>query len=283
MSSCHSSGCGGCPSQSGCGSAPKEEEFPKEPMLEGSSVKCVIGVVSGKGGVGKSLTTESLAVLLQRAGLQVGILDADVTGPSIPKAFGKNDAKAQGTQHAILPIVTKTGIKLMSVNVLLEDNKDPVVWRGPIMNNAIRQFWSNVEWGNLDVMLIDMPPGTGEVPLTVFQFLPVHAVVMVTSPQEAVGLIVEKSIRMAEKMDIPLLGVIENFAWFDCENCSKRHYLYGKSHLAEVRPEEDFCRIQVPLRPSYATLVDRGEIEEIEVPECEPLIEMVKTLCNFAM
>lgn len=197
-----------------------------------SQVKKVIGVVSGKGGVGKSLVTSTLAVLLRRKGLSTGILDADITGPSIPKAFGITQ-KAQGSDKGIYPVKTKTGIDLMSMNLLLENDTDPVVWRGPVIAGAVKQFWSDVIWEYEDYLFVDMPPGTGDVPLTVFQSLPINGIIIVTSPQELVSMIVEKAVNMANMMNIPILGVVENMSYVECPDCGKRLLYLAKAILTK--------------------------------------------------
>jgi len=236
-----------------------------ESMLESlnpmSSVKKVIAVVSGKGGVGKSLVTSLLAVMAQRAGYHAAILDADITGPSIPKAFGVHQ-KAYGDDNGILPVRTKTGIDLMSINLMLENETDPVVWRGPIIAGAVKQFWTDVVWNDVDFMFVDMPPGTGDVPLTVFQSLPIDGIVIVTSPQELVGMIVEKAVKMADLMNIPVLGLVENMSYFQCPDCGKIHEIYGKSRVAEIAAEKDIPVIgRIPVNPTLAAGCDQGLIE----------------------
>ncbi len=226
-----------------------------------SSVKKVIGIVSGKGGVGKSLVTSSLAVELNRRGYTTAVLDADVTGPSIPKAFGINE-KARGNEFGILPATTKTGIQLMSVNLLLENETDPVVWRGPVIAGTVKQFWSDVIWKDVDYMFVDMPPGTGDVPLTVFQSLPLDGIVVVTSPQELVSMIVSKAIKMAEMMNIPVLGVVENMSYFECKECKAQHKIFGESHIDEIAQQFGTQVLaKVPMDASLAKCVDTGSIE----------------------
>ena len=229
-----------------------------------SQVKKVIGVVSGKGGVGKSLVTSILAVLLRRKGLSTGILDADITGPSIPKAFGITQ-KAQGSDKGIYPVKTKTGIDLMSMNLLLENDTDPVVWRGPVIAGAVKQFWSDVIWEYEDYLFVDMPPGTGDVPLTVFQSLPVNGIIIVTSPQELVSMIVEKAVNMANMMDIPILGVVENMSYVECPDCGKKIAVFGESHIDEVAAEKGLKVLaKLPIDPETASLVDAGKIEDFK-------------------
>lgn len=229
-----------------------------------SHIQQVIGVVSGKGGVGKSLVTSLLAVLAQRSGKQAAILDADITGPSIPKVFGIN-SRALGDEQGIVPAETGTGIKLMSINLLLEDNSDPVVWRGPVIAGAVKQFWTDVCWGDVDYMFVDMPPGTGDVPLTVFQSLPVDGIVVVASPQELVEMIVEKAVKMARMMNVSVLGLVENMSYFECPTCHDKHYIFGKSHITELAAQFKIEHTaQIPIDPSLATLCDQGKIEAFQ-------------------
>ena len=204
-----------------------------EPQNKLSDIKHVIGVVSGKGGVGKSLVTAMLAVMMRRKGYETAILDADITGPSIPKAFGVTQ-KAFGNELGIMPAVTETGIEMMSVNLLLENDSDPVLWRGPIIGGTVRQFWTEVVWNDVDVMFVDMPPGTGDVPLTVFQSLPVDGIIVVTSPQELVSMIVGKAVKMAKMMNIPILGLVENMSYFKCPDCGKEHEIFSASRVDAV-------------------------------------------------
>lgn len=236
------------------------ESFLEKPN-ELSSIKKVIGVVSGKGGVGKSLITSLLAVSMQRKGFHSAILDADITGPSIPKAFGLKE-KAEGTETALLPVKTKTGIDVMSLNLLLENESDPVVWRGPVIGGVVKQFWTDVIWTDVDYMFVDMPPGTGDVPLTVFQSIPVDGIVVVTSPQELVTMIVEKAVNMAKMMNIPVLGLVENMSYFECPDCGKKHSIYGESHLEEVAESFGIDNIaRIPIDPKVAAACDKGMIE----------------------
>lgn len=226
-----------------------------------ASVKKVIAVVSGKGGVGKSLVTSLLAVAAQSAGKQAAILDADVTGPSIPKAFGLHD-RAEGSEEGLFPMQTKTGVRVMSVNLLLEKEDAPVIWRGPVISGMINQFWQEVIWGDVDYMFVDMPPGTGDVPLTVFQSLPVDGIVIVTTPQDLVTLIVKKAYNMAKMMNIPVLGLVENMSYFECPDCGKRHSIFGESKLDEVAKELGVPVLaRLPIDPKTAALVDRGAVE----------------------
>lgn len=229
-----------------------------------TNIRKVIGVVSGKGGVGKSLVTSMLAVLAQRSGKQTAILDADITGPSIPKVFGIS-GRAAGGEDGIIPAVAESGIRMMSINLLLEHSSDPVVWRGPLIAGAVKQFWTDVLWGDIDVMFVDMPPGTGDVPLTVFQSLPVDGIIVVASPQELVEMIVEKSVRMAGMMNIPVLGLVENMSYFECPTCHDKHYIFGESHIAELAAQYQIESIaQIPMDPALAALCDQGKIESFQ-------------------
>jgi Mrp family chromosome partitioning ATPase len=228
----------------------------------GSNIRHVIGIVSGKGGVGKSLVTASLANALAGTGARVGILDADITGPSIPKMYGLTGPAEALSETEILPLITSNGIKVMSLNLIMEDPEQAVIWRGPIIAGVVRQFWTDVVWGELDYLLVDMPPGTGDVPLTVFQSLPVDGIIVVTSPQELVGMIVGKAVKMAEMMNIPVLGIVENMSWFECDQCGKKHYIYGNSHIEETAASYGIKNIaQLPINPAFAQLGDSGNIE----------------------
>ena len=243
-----------------------------------SNVKKVIGVVSGKGGVGKSLVTSLLSVAMQRKGYRVGILDADITGPSIPKAFGLKE-RAMGTDTGIFPVTTKTGIEVMSINLLLDNDTDPVVWRGPVIAGAVKQFWTDVIWKDIDYMFIDMPPGTGDVPLTVFQSLPLSGIVIVTSPQELVSMIVEKAVKMAGLMNVPVLGMVENMSFFRCPDCGKEYSIFGESHIEQVAAAHGITRIaKLPINPKVASAVDAGCVELADTDELEPLAEFFTTL-----
>ena len=245
-------------------SSRKEPESLREQPHELSKIKKVIGVVSGKGGVGKSLVTSLLAVSTQRKGFKTAILDADITGPSIPKAFGIKE-KAQGTENGILPCKSKTGIEIMSVNLLLENDTDPVVWRGPVIAGAVKQFWTDVIWDDVDFMFVDMPPGTGDVPLTVFQSLPVDGIVIVASPQELVGMIVEKAVKMAGLMDIPVLAFAENMSYFLCPDCNTKHKIFGESNIKEIAKEYNVDTVaEIPMNNKLAAAVDAGVIELFE-------------------
>ncbi len=247
-----------------CGQSCSSRTEPQSLLVkphELSHIKKVIGVCSGKGGVGKSLVTSLLAVLAQRQGLKVGILDADITGPSIPRAFGLKE-KAGGSDSGIYPVRTKTGIDVMSLNLLLENDSDPVVWRGPVIAGAVGQFWTDVIWGDKDVLFIDMPPGTGDVMLTVCQTIPVDGLVLVTTPQELVEMIVEKALKMAGLMEIPVMAMVENMSYLPCPDCGKQIELFGKSHLDEIAQRYDIpLTAKLPIDPKLAGGIDKGMIE----------------------
>ena len=229
-----------------------------------SEVKHIVGVVSGKGGVGKSLVTSMLAVLLQREGFKVGILDADITGPSIPKAFGMRKVEVYGDDNGMIPPSTTTGIDVMSVNLLLGDETKPVVWRGAVISGTVQQFWKDTIW-NADVLLVDCPPGTGDVPLTVFQGLPLDGIVIVSSPQELVSMIVSKAANMADMMNIPVLGLVENMSYVKCPDCGKEIKVFGDSHIEEVAEKFGYELLaRIPMDPKLSALVDRGMIELME-------------------
>ena len=261
--------CEGCSgSCEGCSGSCSQQDLRAQahPM---SHVKRVVGVVSGKGGVGKSLITSLAAVMMNRRGYKTGILDADMTGPSIPLGFGVH-SRAQANSYGILPTETEKGIGIMSVNLFLDEETEPVIWRGAIVANTVKQFWTDVVWGDVDYLFVDMPPGTGDVPLTIFQSLPVDGIIVVASPQELVGMIVTKAVRMAQMMDIPILGIVENMSWFRCENCGEKHYIYGKSRLEEAAAKYGLKILaRLPIRPDIAAAVDAGKIEDVDFPEME--------------
>ncbi|MBQ5666720.1 MAG: Mrp/NBP35 family ATP-binding protein [Oscillospiraceae bacterium] len=260
-----------------CSSAQTPESFLVD-QNEFSDVKHVIGVVSGKGGVGKSLVTSLLAANMQKKGYRTAVLDADVTGPSIPKAFGITN-KATGSAAGIIPELSKTGIEVMSVNLLLQDETEPVVWRGPVIAGTVKQFWQDVVWNDVDYMFVDMPPGTGDVPLTVFQSLPVDGIVVVTSPQELVGMIVEKAVKMAGMMDIPVLAVVENMSGFRCPDCGKVHNIFGESHIDEIAEKYGIpVTAKIPMDPSVAAKCDAGDIEYCEENWLDPVVEKLANL-----
>lgn len=257
-------------------------EHSKQSMLEDlnqfSSIKNVIGVVSGKGGVGKSFVTAMLAVLLSRKGYKVGILDADITGPSIPKMFGIT-RKARGNELGIIPETTANNIKIMSVNLLLDKEDAPVVWRGPILANTVKQFWTEVVWEDLDYLFIDMPPGTGDVPLTVFQSIPLDGIVIVTSPQDLVSMIVKKAYNMAKMMNIPILGLVENMSYVKCPDCGKEINIFGESKLNEISNEIGIDILgRIPIDPVIAKLVDEGNFERFS---CDCLVEAAEKINNI--
>ncbi|HBI60300.1 MAG TPA: ATP-binding protein [Lachnospiraceae bacterium] len=231
---------------------------------EKSTIRKVIGVVSGKGGVGKSMVSSMLAVNFQRKGYHTAILDADITGPSIPKAFGIT-GRATGNEDGIYPVLSKTGIQTMSVNLLLEDTTDPVIWRGPVIAGTVKQFWQEVIWSDVDCMFVDMPPGTGDVPLTVFQAIPVDGIIVVTSPQELVSMIVAKAVKMAQMMDVPVIGIIENMSYVECPGCKERIEVFGKSHVDEVAMQYHLPVLgKIPMTPAIAAASDAGDIENLE-------------------
>ena len=235
----------------------------KEKLHEMSNVKKVIGIVSGKGGVGKSLVTSMMAVTMNKKGYKSAILDADITGPSIPKSFGLKD-KALAGSLGMYPVKSKSGIDIMSVNLLLENDTDPVVWRGPVIANAVKQFWSDVIWSDVDYMFIDMPPGTGDVPLTVFQSLAVDGIIIVTSPQELVSMIVSKAVKMAEMMNVPIIGLVENMSYFKCPDNNKEYKIFGESHIEDIANKYDLKVLaKVPIDPKIAEACDRGAIEDL--------------------
>lgn len=244
--------------QANCAHNPMDLLFP---LNQYSSIKKVIAVMSGKGGVGKSSVTAQLATAMAKRGHKVGVLDADITGPSIPQAFGVH-THASGTEGSIFPEETPEGIKIMSLNLLLQNETDPVVWRGAVLAGAVKQFWTDVVWGDLDYLFVDMPPGTGDVPLTVFQSLPVDGILVVTSPQDLVSMIVAKAVKMANMMHKPVLGLIENYSYFQCPDCGGRHYIFGESHLGKIGAELGLPVLaQIPMDPNVAAAVDGGTIE----------------------
>ena len=247
-------------------------------LNEGSKVKRVIGIVSGKGGVGKSLVTSLMAVMMRKEGYSIAILDSDLTGPSIPKAFGIRE-KATGGKDGIYPVKSKTGIGIMSINLLLPVDTDPVVWRGPILAGTVKQFWSEVIWGDVDYMFIDMPPGTGDVPLTVFQSLPMDGIIIVTSPQELVSMIVTKAVKMAEMMKIPILGVVENMAYFQCPNCKQQHNIFGESHIEDVAGSHGLDVLaRLPIDPQLAQACDMGKIEDYQATGLDKAVQILKAM-----
>ena len=264
---------------SSCGSdcSERKESF-LEATNEFSHVKKVIGVISGKGGVGKSMVTSLLAVLMKRQGYQTAILDADITGPSIPKAFGVKE-KAKGNEAGILPNETVMGIKMMSVNLLLPDETDPVIWRGPVIAGTVKQFWTDVIWEDVDYMFVDMPPGTGDVPLTVFQSLPVDGIIIVTSPQELVSMIVGKAVKMAKRMNIPILGLVENMSYAVCPDCGKELKIFGESHLDEIAKEYEIEHTaKLPIDSRLSAAMDKGSIELFDGTWLDGMADMLAKL-----
>ncbi len=275
MSEC-THNCSSC--KANCSTKSKKDFL--EPLNAQSSIKHVIGVVSGKGGVGKSMVTSTLATLIQRAGYKVGILDADITGPSIPKAFGIS-AGVDGNDDGMLPPESSTGIKIMSVNLLLPDTTAPVVWRGPVIAGTVKQFWSGTVWGDLDYLFVDCPPGTGDVPLTVFQSIPLDGIVIVSSPQELVSMIVAKAANMASMMDVEVIGLVENMSFVKCPDCGKEIKIFGESHIDEISEKFGYPLLaKMPIDPTLASLVDAGEIEKMNVDYLDAAVEVLKAVKN---
>ena len=265
---------------SSCSSSCKEKnpESMYEKLNDYSSVKKVIGVVSGKGGVGKSLVTSMLAVAFNRKGNKTAILDADITGPSIPKSFGITE-RCQGREQGIIPAVTETGIEIMSINLLLQNETDPVLWRSPIITGTVKQFWTEVIWNDVDYMFVDMPPGTGDVALTVFQSLPLDGIIIVASPQELVSMIVQKAVKMANMMNIPVLGLVENMSYFMCPDCGKKHSIYGNSHIDEIAAEYGTRVLaKLPIDPDIAKSIDEGKAEFIEGSYLDEAADTIEAL-----
>ena len=278
-SGCAPSECGTKPACEGCSFNRGNEE--QEPQKAPPKVRRVIGVMSGKGGVGKSLVAGSLAVLLRRQGLRVGIMDADITGPSVPHMFGIHE-KAYGDGDKIYPATTVSGIRLMSINLLLEEDDAPVVWRGPVLAGAVKQFWEDVEWGELDVMIIDMPPGTGDVPLTVYQSVPVSGVVIVTTPQDLVGMIVRKAVHMAGLMSIPVLGLVENMSYVTCPDCGKKIEVFGPSRAAEAAQTLGIPLLaKLPMNSSYADATDAGQIESADLSQLKDAADCLRGMLQL--
>lgn len=265
--------CEGCTEN--CSERTKESFLEK--TNEMSHIKKVIGVVSGKGGVGKSLVTSLLAVLAQRKGYKTAIMDADITGPSIPKAFGLH-GHAEASEWGLFPVKTAAGIGVMSLNLLMKNETDPVVWRGPLISGAVKQFWTDVIWGDVDYMFIDMPPGTGDVALTVFQSIPVDGIVIVASPQELVGMIVEKAVNMAKMMDVPVLALVENMSYITCPDCGKEIHVFGESHIDEIAQKHDVETVaRMPIDPALAAACDAGTIESFNGTWLDGVLEKLTT------
>lgn len=259
------------------GSCGEPESLLKKPH-EKSTIRKVIGVISGKGGVGKSLVTSMLATEMQKRGSHCAILDADITGPSIPKAFGLR-GKLVGDEDGVYPMPTKTGIQVCSVNLLLDDVTDPVVWRGPIIAGSVQQFWQEIIWEDIDYMFVDMPPGTGDVPLTVFQSLPVDGIVIMTSPQELVSMVVTKAVKMAEMMNIPILGIIENYSYLECPDCGKKISVFGESHVDEIAKGHGLeVLAKLPIDPKLAAACDAGTLEDTELPDLSKACDKIAAL-----
>ena len=274
MSSCNGN-CASC-SSSDCGDRKKESLLAA--LNPKSNVKKVIAVVSGKGGVGKSTVTSMLAVAMSKKGKRVGVLDADITGPSAPTAFGVNECQG-ATEDGLYPAMTRTGIQVMSINLLLDNNTDPVVWRGPVIAGAVKQFWTDVIWEDVDYMFVDMPPGTGDVPLTVFQSLPVDGIVIVTSPQDLVSMIVSKAVKMANMMHIPVLGFVENYSYLQCPDCGKKISVFGKSHIDEIASQFQLPVLaKLPIDPTVAEHFDNGMMEAVNTDAVSGVIDAIKSL-----
>lgn len=262
-----------------CSSRTAEQTSFLEPLNPASSVKKVIGVVSGKGGVGKSLVTTLMAVAMNAKGHKTAILDADITGPSIPKAFGVEGGVGMTPDGLMMPAVSNTGIEIMSANLLLDHDTDPVIWRGPVIAGAVKQFWAETLWQDIDYMFVDMPPGTGDVPLTVFQSLPVDGIIIVTSPQELVSMIVTKAVNMAKKMNIPILGLVENMSYMVCPDCGKQVYVFGESHIVEIGNEHGIPVLaRIPIDPQVAEFVDQGTVEYLEKDWMDEAVKVVSAL-----
>lgn len=278
MSENCSSNCGTCSKE--CSSRKSE---PKSMLVKPhnlSHIKKVVGIVSGKGGVGKSSMTSMLAVAMKRKGYGVGILDADITGPSIPKAFGINQ-KAYATSDGLYPVPSKTGIDVMSINLLLDKPTDPVVWRGPVIAGVVKQFWEEVIWENEEYLFVDMPPGTGDVPLTVFQSIPLDGIIIVTSPQDLVSMIVAKAVKMANIMNVPIIGLVENYSYFMCPDCDKKHQIFGESKIDEVAAEYQLKVLgKLPIDPSIAKACDNGQVEAVELEAINEVAQQVELFCK---
>lgn len=280
MSSCNS-GCSSC-GASGCQDRSKKQTISSQvsdfavPANAHSNVKKVIGIVSGKGGVGKSFVTSMLAVMTRRKGYATAILDADITGPSIPKSFGVDQKLLGSEETGFIPASSSTGISIISSHMMLENPTDAVIWRGPIIAGIVKQFWGETAWGDVDYMFVDMPPGTGDVPLTVFQSLPVAGIVIVTSPQELVSMIVSKAVNMAKTMNVPVLGLVENMSYFECPDCNSVHHIFGESHIEEIASEYGLeVLAKIPINPSHAQSVDAGLVEYLETPYLDMAVEKV--------
>ena len=272
MSSSCSGNCYSC----GSDCAERSAESLLAQLNPNASVKKVIAVVSGKGGVGKSTVTSMLAVAMARKGKRVGVLDADITGPSAPTAFGVTECQG-ADDNGLYPALTRTGIQVMSINLLLDNPEDPVVWRGPVIAGAVKQFWTDVIWEDVDYLFVDMPPGTGDVPLTVFQSLPVDGVIIVTSPQDLVSMIVAKAVKMANMMHIPVLGFVENYSYLRCPDCGKKISVFGKSHLDEIAAQFDLPILaRLPIDPAVAEAYDNGQMETVNTEALSAAVEAIE-------
>ena len=262
---------------SSCGSGCKSKDL-HATLREGSCVKKVIGIVSGKGGVGKSLVTALLASKLRKDGLKTAVLDADITGPSIPTSFGVASDKAMGDKNgAIYPIKTKSGIQLMSMNFLLEKESDPVLWRGPVIAGAVKQFWTDVVWNDVDFMFVDMPPGTGDVPLTVFQSLPVDGIIIVSSPQQLVRVIVEKAVKMAQMMKIPIIGLVENMSYVKCPHCNEEIKVFGESNINGIALDYGIPVLaKIPMSTDISKAIDSGDVESLDAEFLDAAVTLIK-------
>lgn len=273
MSECNHD-CSNC--KSNCAERKQDKASFLKPMNKFSNIKNVIGIVSGKGGVGKSLVTCMLANECAKAGLKVGILDADITGPSVPKSFGITD-RAMQDETGLLPAISKNGIKIMSINLLLDDVNAPVVWRGPVISGVVQQFWSDVNWGELDYLFVDMPPGTGDVALTVFQSLPIGGILIVSTPQDLVKMIVNKAFNMATLMDVPVLGLVENMSYYTCPDCGKKISIFGESQIDATASELGVPVVaKLPINPQLNRLVDDGDVESIDCNELKEFVDALK-------
>ena len=263
---------------SGCNKDCSDRDM-HEKLREGSKVKKVIGIVSGKGGVGKSLVTSLLSCKVQKDGFRTAILDADITGPSIPESFGVGQQRATGNGESLNPVVTEKGIQLMSMNFLLENENDPVIWRGQIIAGAVKQFWTDVIWDDVDFMFVDMPPGTGDVPLTVFQSLPIDGIIVVSSPQQLVRVIVEKAVKMANMMNIPILGLVENMSYVKCPDCQKEIYVFGKSNIEQIAQNFNIPVLaRIPMEQTTSAAVDAGDIESLDIEYLDEAAKKIESL-----
>lgn len=261
---------------SSCKKDCKDRTIQKTELHPMSKVKKVIGIVSGKGGVGKSSVTSLLATSVNKMGYKTAILDADITGPSIPKVFGLKE-KAKGTKEMIFPVTSTTGIDIMSINLMLENDSDPVVWRGPVIAGMVEQFWKDVLWEDIDYMFVDMPPGTGDVPLTVFQSLPIDGIIVVTSPQELVSMIVEKAVKMANMMNVPILGIVENYSYFLCPDNNKKYNIFGESHIDDIAKQYNVDVIaKLPINPDFAKACDDGKVESADTSSFNNILSYIE-------